>query len=99
MKPAYHGTYNPPADRSKLTIRERMKEDLIILVKSLPDFYTFTLVTSDFPIADGLFQGLQSMFVEKTILIWVAYSLQIYLDIRHVLRQDVGREFSESQTS
>jgi hypothetical protein len=72
-----------------------MKEDLIILVESLPNSYLFTQLTGDFPVADELFQGLRSMFVKKTIPNWVAYWVQIYLDIHHVLRQDVGRGFSE----
>ena len=98
-KPGYFGVYNPRTDRSRLTAREKLKEDLIILCESLPEFCLFTKVTSQFPVPDELLDGLRLMFTKKTIPTWVTFAAQIYLDIHHVLRQDIGRGFTELQAS
>ena len=98
-KPGHFGVYNPRVDRSKLSIREQFKEDMIILVESLPDFFLFTQVTRQFPVADEFLDGLRVMFTKKTVSTWVTFAAQVYLDIHHVLRQDIGRGFTELQTS
>src|SRR6202023_2450104 len=64
-----------------------------------PEFHVFTRVGNNLPVADELADGLRSMFTDKTVPIWLAYAMQIYLDIHHVLRADVIRGFSDLQAS
>ena len=99
LKPGHFGIYNPLSDRSRMTVRQRMQEDRILLFESLPEFHVFTRVRKDLPVADELADGLRSMFADNTVPIWVAYAMQIYLDIHHVLRADVIRGFSDLQAS
>jgi hypothetical protein len=93
LKPGHFGVYNPLSDRSKMTVRQRMQEDRIILFESLPEFHVFTRVRNDLPVADELADGLRSMFADKTVPIWLAYAMQIFLDT------DIIRGFSELQAS
>jgi hypothetical protein len=52
MKPGHFGIYDPSTDRSKLTVRQRMREDQIIMCEALPEFYVSTTVRSEIPIED-----------------------------------------------
>ena len=99
MKPGHFGVYNPHADRSKLTVREQLQEDRIILLEALPEFFIITKINGNLPVADELTNGLRSMFVQKTVPLWVTYAAQIFLDIHHVLRADVVRGLSELRAS
>jgi hypothetical protein len=99
IKPGYFGVYDPNADRSKLTDRQRMLEDKIILLESLPEFFVFAQVNDNLVVPDELTLGLHSVFAQKTVPLWVCYSAQIFLDINHVLRADVVRGLSELQSS
>jgi hypothetical protein len=99
MKPGYYGIYDPHTDRSKLTIRQRMLEDRIILLEALPQLFIFTKV-HDVPIQDEFTNGLRTMFVQKTVPLWVTtFAAQIFLDIHHTLRVDAIRGLSDLQAS
>lgn len=99
MKPGHFGIYNPRVDRSKLTIRQKMQEDRIILFEALPEFFVMANITGGVPVADEFAIGLRSVFVQKTVPLWVAYAAQIFLDINHTLRADVVRGLSELRAS
>lgn len=75
MKPGHFGIYDPQVDRRNLTVRQRMQEDQIILLDSLPEFLGFTKLIN-LPVIDELTRGLQSMFVQKTMPLWVTYAAQ-----------------------
>jgi hypothetical protein len=67
-KPGYYGIYDPLTDRSKLTIRQKLQEDQIVLFESPPDFFLFTQLAGDFPVADELLDGLRLTFPMKASL-------------------------------
>ena len=91
-KPGYHGVYNPRADRSKLTIREQLKEDLIIICESLTDFYLFNQIgTSKFPIADELLDGIRLLFTKKIVPTRVVFrSKSTWISITYFGRKSGG---------
>jgi hypothetical protein len=106
MKPGHFGFYDPHADRSKLTVRQRDVEDRVILLEALPEFFLAGSSTRlNLPVADKLIAGLHSVFFlyqskhKKDIPLWVAYGAQIFLDIHHVLREDAVRAHSELKAS
>src|SRR6201999_2563993 len=37
-KKGYYGTYNPKADRTKMSLRQKLSEDKIIILEILPEF-------------------------------------------------------------
>jgi hypothetical protein len=99
MKPGHFGIYDPSTDRSKLTVRQRMREDQIILCEALPEFIASNTVKSEVPIEDEFSIGLRSMFATKKVTLWVTFAAQIFLDIHHTLRVDTVRGLSQLRTS
>jgi hypothetical protein len=110
MKPGYWGIYDPRADRNKLTVRERIVEDRVILLEALPEFYLicpdimFNNPKYRLPVADEFIEGLRSVFQlqktgKKDVPLWVAFGGQIFLDIHHILREDAARPQAELQAS
>jgi hypothetical protein len=91
--------YDPSTDRSKLSFGDQMEADLIVLGEALDLFSLFTQFDGPFPVPDELLDGFRLLFTEKTVPTWVTFSAQIYLDIHHVLGQDIGRGFTELQRS
>ena len=69
LKPGRFDIYDSLKDRSKLTIRQRMRDDRIIIFESLPEFFLFTKVKPDLPVPDELTRGLPSSFINKTVSI------------------------------
>jgi len=100
-KPGHFGIYDPHCDREKLTIREKMQEDRIILLEVLPEFFILSEATDGHRIfgGDELTHGIGEMCRTKEIPLWLAFATQIYLDIHHILRTDVTRGFSDLQAA
>lgn len=98
--PVYQPPYDPLADRSKLTNRQRRKQDLILLSETLPVYHPYIHFKGVYyPFPDELFDGLRSMFTTKIVTTSVTFSTQIYLDIHHLLGSAIGRGFTELQAS
>lgn len=94
-KPGFYGTYDPSSDRSKMSAREKYLEDKIVLMEILPDFCVIGQVMKTVPAEDELTRGLREMFKTHNIPVWVAFAAQIFIDIHHVLREDVYRGFAD----
>lgn len=92
-KPGLFGTYDPSSDRSVKTPRERYQEDKIILLETLPDFCLICKGTDQALAEDELIRGLRAMFEKREI--WLVFAAQVFLDIHHVLREDVGRGYAD----
>jgi hypothetical protein len=90
--------YNPLTDRSTLTNRQRRQQDFNILAETLPGFIDYIWLKV-FLVPDELFHGIRSMFATKIVTTSVTFSTQIYLDIHHLLGEDIGRGFTELQAS
>ena len=94
-KPGYFGTYDPHCDRNQLTIRQRMQEDRVILLETLPEFFVLSQTKDKLLEADELTHGIREMCLTRKVPLWVAYATQIYLDIHHILRADVTRGLAD----
>jgi hypothetical protein len=89
-KKGYYGTYNPKSDRTKMSLRERIAEDKIILLEILPEFCILGQSRVEGLGFDELTKGLGVMYATKQIPLWLAFAAQVFLDINHVLRDQVG---------
>jgi hypothetical protein len=96
LKASYFGIYDPTSDRNKLTARERVRQDRIILMEAFPEFFVASKLGSDhLPVPDELTNGLLSAFSTKEAPLWVVCALQVFLDITHTLRADVSHGLSD----
>lgn len=82
----YFGTYNPKADRSKLSIGEQFREDRIILLETLPEFCLLAAFGSPFPVQDELTLGLIEFVKSKKPSFWLSFAIQNFFDVHHIMR-------------
>ncbi|OCK73014.1 hypothetical protein K432DRAFT_430786 [Lepidopterella palustris CBS 459.81] len=98
MKPGFYGNYDASSDRKAKSPRDKFLEDKIILLEALPDFFLIAKGTQNsIPGEDEFTRGLRMFFKDKTISLWLAFAAQIFLDINHSLREDVGGALVELQ--
>lgn len=95
FKPGYFGTFDRAKDWSKKSAREKYSNDKIIMLEILSDFLTRHRVSHPPPFEDEFTRGLRRMFDKRELPLWLAFAGQVYLNIHHVLCDDVQRGFKE----
>lgn len=90
-KPGHYGVYDPLSDRASKSSRDKFREDKIILLELLPDFYVFSLTRGKIPAEDEMTRGIREMAAQNKVPIWLAFAAQVFLDIHHILREQIGR--------
>ncbi|KAH7079740.1 hypothetical protein FB567DRAFT_607183 [Paraphoma chrysanthemicola] len=90
-----YGIRNPADDRSKMTARERMQEDKMLIFDMLPEFLMLARKTVACPTEDEFTRGLRLFFMTKHLPLWVCFATQIYIDIHNVLREKAGEPFRQ----
>ena len=90
------GLYDPRADHTMPTSRERKEQDLIILHETLIELFFMTQI-EETPVLDELTSGLASVVSDKTCAVWMTFGAQILVHIHNALGEDVGLGFSELQ--
>ncbi|KGO37101.1 hypothetical protein PEX1_043610 [Penicillium expansum] len=98
-KPGFYGTYDPESDRKSKPARERFAEDMQILMEAFPEFYLLGFRAQGNLAEDELSRGLKAAFTTKEHPFWLVFAVQVFLDIHHVLRDQVSRAFTELQRS
>jgi len=89
-KKGYYGVYNPKADRAKMSYRQKMLEDKIILMEMLPIFCVLGQADHDLFTVDEMTKGLNALYRTKRIPLWLVFASQVFLDITHTLRDHIG---------
>lgn len=98
-KPGICGTYYPKSDRDLKPPREKFDEDTQILMEAFPEFYLLGFRGRENFAEDELSRGLKAAFTTKEHPFWLVFAVQVFLNIHHVLRDEVSRAFSELQRS
>ncbi|KAE8354727.1 hypothetical protein BDV28DRAFT_130402 [Aspergillus coremiiformis] len=98
-KPGFYGQYDPASDRTKKNAREKFQEDKIILTEDLGEFALLCMTLPHFAAEDELTRGLRTAFRTHKIPLALVFATQVYLDIHHVLREDISRGYADLQTT
>jgi hypothetical protein len=97
MRKGIYGFYQPHAKRSSMSNRDKFKEDKILLLEMLPEFFYYCRITepatSRPPVEDELSRGLRTMFKTKEVTLPLAFAAALFLDIHHLLRKEVASGF------
>jgi hypothetical protein len=97
MKGGIYGKYEPQTNRESKSSREKYMEDKILLLEELEEIYFYCRLTDQLrpgpPVEDEFTRGLRSMFKTKDVTLPLAFAATLYLDIHHLLRQDVDSGF------
>ncbi|EER45167.1 conserved hypothetical protein [Histoplasma capsulatum H143] len=71
FKKGYFGTYNPKADRERLSLGQKFNEDKIILLSILPEFCLM-------PTEDAITRSLTEFSKTKRVTLWLCFASQIF---------------------
>ena len=96
-KPDHWGVYDASSDRASKSSRDKYQEDKIVLLEILPDFCVFALGNASvrIPAEDEMTRGVCEMVRQKAVPIWLAFAAQVFLDVHHVLREQITSGFED----
>ncbi|KAL5340459.1 hypothetical protein BJX70DRAFT_361012 [Aspergillus crustosus] len=99
FKKGYFGTYNPKADRTRMPLGQRFKEDKIILLSILPEFCMLDTFKLQMPAEDVITRGIAEFAKTKNVSLWLCFASQIFLDIHHSMRHSALGAFGDLRMS
>ncbi|GLA93277.1 hypothetical protein AtubIFM57143_010626 [Aspergillus tubingensis] len=99
FKKGYFGTYNPKANRERMSVGQKFNEDKIILLSILPEFCMFDTSKFRTPTSDAITQGLVEFSKNKKVTLWLCFASQIFLDIHHIMRYSTLGAFGDLRMS
>jgi hypothetical protein len=82
-------------DRASMSPDEMKLEDFKVAAGVLPEYRALLEMDTRQPAEHELFQAMRELVLYKVVEFWHIIALQVYLDIRHVLRKDVTRGFQD----
>ncbi|KKK16427.1 hypothetical protein P175DRAFT_0430531 [Aspergillus ochraceoroseus IBT 24754] len=99
FKKGYFGTYNPKADRERMSLAQKFNEDKIILLSILPEFCMVNKFKIEMPIEDAITRGLAEFAKTKRVTLWLCFASQIFLDVHHIMRHSTLDAFGDLRMS
>ncbi|KAJ5201837.1 uncharacterized protein N7498_006500 [Penicillium cinerascens] len=99
FKKGYFGTYNPKANRERMSVGQKFNEDKIILLSILPEFCMFDTFKIQMPTEDAITRGLSEFAKTKRVTLWLCFVSQIFLDVHHIMRHSTLGAFGDLRMS
>jgi hypothetical protein len=87
--------YMGGSDRSVMDMEERFDQDFDLAMGILPEFFELVHAQPRVQAEHELFRGLRHVVTDKEQPFWLTFAFQVYLDIRHILRENVDRGFKD----
>lgn len=85
-KTGHFGVYNPKADRVTMSAAEKFREDKILLLEVLPDFYLLERARDTIPGLDEVTLGMMEYMRGREVSPWLCFAAQLMLDAHHATR-------------
>ncbi|KAJ5779690.1 hypothetical protein N7457_007410 [Penicillium paradoxum] len=99
FKKGYFGTYNPKADRERMSLGQKFNEDKMILLSILPEFCMVDRFKIQMPTEDAITRGLAEFAKSKDVTLWLCFASQIFLDVHHIMRHSTLGAFGDLRMS
>ena len=99
FKQGYFGTYNPKANRERMSLGQKFNEDKIILLSILPEFCMLNTFKIQMPTEDAITRGLVEFAKTKEVTLWLCFASQIFLDVHHTMRHSTLGAFGDLRMS
>ena len=97
-KPGHFGNRDRKTSWTEKSDRQKVRDDRLVLMEAFPDFMLMAMITSGWVLSeDELTRGVRQMAPGKAMPLWLVFAAQCFLDIQHVLGQDVARGHTELQ--
>lgn len=95
FKPGHFGTCDPQIDQDKKSRTEKWREDEILVMELCTELVVITRNLPQWPVEDELLRGMREMDETHEVPFFLVFAAQVYLDIHHLLRDQVGRGLEE----
>jgi hypothetical protein len=99
FKKGYFGTYNPKADRERMSLGQKFNEDKIILLSILPEFCMVDTFKIQMPTEDAITRGFTEFAKTKSVTLGLCFVSQIFLDVHHIMRHSTLGAFGDLRMS
>ncbi|KAI8300892.1 hypothetical protein K4K61_009389 [Colletotrichum sp. SAR11_59] len=93
FKQGVFGTYDPTSNFKTKSPEEKFQEDQVIMMEVFGELMTIIRTVPNWPVEDEFLRGMREMEDTKKIPFYLVFAAQTYLDIHHILRDDVERGF------
>jgi len=74
---------------------QHLFRDLKLAMGVIPELCVLIQTSSAVSAEDELLRGLRQVVTERKEIFWVTFAIQLFLDLRNVLREDVGMGFEQ----
>ncbi|CAI6330531.1 unnamed protein product [Periconia digitata] len=91
----FFGTYNPEANRANMTVTEKFKEDKILILELLPEYFTIGMSKIPLPIWDETTLAFTDLADTRKHTMWLSFVAQVLLDSIHATRYMSKQPFSD----
>ncbi|EGG01373.1 uncharacterized protein MELLADRAFT_67124 [Melampsora larici-populina 98AG31] len=97
--PGVFGVYDRNADRSKMSLRQIIAQDRVILIELFSEFCILENCRAPDRFEDEFTKGIRKLYDTKknAIPIWLVFATQVFLDTNSILGPEVTRPFEELQ--
>lgn len=86
-KKGFYGTYNPTANRSRMTSKERFQQDRVLLNETMEEIYFYIKTNpTEAPAEDEFTRLLRRMFDTLKPEMPIIFAATLFLDMHHVLQ-------------
>ncbi|KAK3996598.1 hypothetical protein QBC44DRAFT_377370 [Cladorrhinum sp. PSN332] len=87
-KPGAFGYYDPTLDRSVLSGAKKFNEDQVLIMEMFTELVTVGLI-KNYPVEDEMMRGMKEALKTGHSPFYLVFATQIFLDIHHILREQV----------
>lgn len=84
-----YGMYDPSRSRATMSTVTKFNQDKIILMEYFSEMSTVNRSGMTYPVQDEFLRGMQELDDTRTVPMYLAFATQIFLDIHHLLGEDV----------
>ena len=90
----HFGTRNTQTLWTNMAPAEKFQHDKLLLLELFPDLVLLSQFLKGLPAEDELVRGIAKMRHGQEPTLWLAFAAQVFLDIHHIMSDDVLRSFS-----
>ncbi|KAJ0343272.1 hypothetical protein KNSL1_010335, partial [Colletotrichum chrysophilum] len=98
FKPGFFGTYDPTSKFETKSPEDKFQEDQVIMMEFFGELMAVIRSLPDWPVEDEFLRGMRDMDTTKDVPFYLVFAAQVFLDIHHILGNEVERGFQEMST-
>ncbi|KJX99505.1 hypothetical protein TI39_contig355g00019 [Zymoseptoria brevis] len=88
--------YSSAVCRDSMTMKDRFNEDMGIVMATVPELQVLAIEYPEGAWAEHeMLRGVRQLIQRKHPILWVTFAFQVYLDIRHIHKEDIAFAYDD----